>query len=198
MMPGNVVSFWLFLSCNLFTMHYNILSLTVSSLPPCRYQIPYTVYYISSLPSYLKFHIQFAMMPGNVLSFWLFLFRNLFTMHYNTLSLTITTVFPCRSKIPYSLYYDAWHCVNSTELIPNNLPDRDCFEEYIQSLGITANTHVVVYDRIGGLPAWKSKRNTKPSFRTWWLFRVKYYKLIISHMGNCAIFWYLSHMHKFL
>ena len=102
-------------------------------------------------------------------------------MHYNILSLTVSTVFPCRSKIPYSLYYDAWRCVNSTELIPNNLPDRDCFEEYIQSLGITANTHVVVYDRIGTLPAWKSKRNTKPSFRTWWLFRVKtYYKLLAT------------------
>ena len=94
-------------------------------------------------------------------------------MHYNILSLTVSTVFPFRSKIPYSLYYDAWHCVNSTELIPNNLPDKNCFEEYIRSLGITANTHVIVYDRIGTLPAWKSKRNTKPSFRTWWLFKVK-------------------------
>ena len=87
----------------------------------------------------------------------------------------LNDLFPCRSKIPYSLYYDAWQCVNRTELIPNNLPDRACFEEYIQSLGITANTHVVVYDRIGTLSAWKSKRNTKPSFRTWWLFRVKTY-----------------------
>ena len=94
-----------------------------------------------------------------------------------------------RSHIPNSIYYDAWQCVNRTDLIPNNIPDKDCFEDYVKRLGINSDTRVVVYDRIGSLPAYKNKRHSKPSFRALWLFRVstnKIYKVLHWKQKNTS------------
>ncbi|KAL3873462.1 hypothetical protein ACJMK2_036575 [Sinanodonta woodiana] len=66
-----------------------------------------------------------------------------------------------KGHIPYSLFFDLHKCVDSTPLIPRNLPDVNCFTDYVQSLGICSNTHVIAYDRFGPLS----------SFRTWWTFR---------------------------
>ncbi|XP_035827753.1 thiosulfate sulfurtransferase-like [Aplysia californica] len=42
------------------------------------------------------------------------------------------------------------------------IPDLKLFREYVESFGITNNTHVIAYDSL----------NTRPSVRTWFLFRL--------------------------
>ncbi|CAL1547983.1 unnamed protein product [Lymnaea stagnalis] len=42
------------------------------------------------------------------------------------------------------------------------IPDSNFFEDYVESLGISNDTHVIAYDRF----------NSRPSFRTWFLFRL--------------------------
>ncbi|KAH9509248.1 Acyl-CoA:lysophosphatidylglycerol acyltransferase 1 [Bulinus truncatus] len=42
------------------------------------------------------------------------------------------------------------------------IPDTNVFQDYVENLGISNFTHVVAYDRF----------NTRPSFRTWFLFRL--------------------------
>lgn len=73
-----------------------------------------------------------------------------------------------QGHIPQSVHFDLWKCVESTEYIPRNLPDKNCFEDYAQNLGISPDTHIVAYDRLGPLS----------SYRTWWLFRLHGHKKI--------------------
>ena len=99
-----------------------------------------------------------------------------------------------RGHIPQSVFFDLWKCVQSTDYIPRNLPDKNCFEDYAQSLGISPDTHIVAYDRLGPLS----------SYRTWWLFRVRpefFYKLIYkpsycnfpeSRKKNSVLFYQLT------
>ena len=68
-----------------------------------------------------------------------------------------------RGHIPLSLNFDIHRCVTRTPEIPRNLPDLNCFTDYVQDLGIHPETHVVAYDRFGPVAA----------YRTWWLFRVR-------------------------
>ena len=77
-------------------------------------------------------------------------------------------LFYFRGHIPQSVFFDLWKCVESTEYIPRNLPDKNCFEDYAQTLGISPDTHIVAYDRSSPLS----------SYRTWWLFRVYYMYLL--------------------
>lgn len=73
-----------------------------------------------------------------------------------------------QGHIPKSVFFDLWKCVESTEYIPRNLPDQRCFEDYARNLGISPDTHIVAYDRLGPLS----------SYRTWWLFRLHGHKNI--------------------
>lgn len=72
------------------------------------------------------------------------------------------TEYYMQGHIPQSVFFDLWKCVESTEHIPRNLPDKNCFEDYAQTLGISPDTHIVAYDRSSPLS----------SYRTWWLFRL--------------------------
>ena len=83
-----------------------------------------------------------------------------------------------RSHIPTSVFYDAWQCANSTAMYPMTLPNRECFETQIQSLGINSDTHVIVYDRLGSLPTYRDSFKSLPSFRAWWLFRVGFFSFL--------------------
>lgn len=68
----------------------------------------------------------------------------------------------CRAHIPHALYFDLYKCCTGTKEIPLNLPEPECWTRYIQSLGVSSDTHVVVYDG----------QNMRLALRTWWLFRV--------------------------
>ncbi|KAH3801741.1 hypothetical protein DPMN_155402 [Dreissena polymorpha] len=43
-----------------------------------------------------------------------------------------------------------------------NLPDTNCFTDCIQSLGVWPDTHIVAYDRLGPISA----------YRAWWMLLV--------------------------
>lgn len=73
-----------------------------------------------------------------------------------------------KEHIPQSLFFDLHNCVESTPDIPRNLPKSDEFQDYLRSLGIWKNTHIVVYDRF----------DMSSAFRTWWLFRLYGHKNI--------------------
>ncbi len=57
--------------------------------------------------------------------------------------------------------------VTPTDLLPKNIPDANGFKDYVESLGISSNHHVMVYDR--------SPAGFFASTRLWWLFRVEKY-----------------------
>ncbi|KAL5008525.1 hypothetical protein ScPMuIL_014106 [Solemya velum] len=73
-----------------------------------------------------------------------------------------------QDHIPNALFFDHTRCVNSSRLFPRNLPDQGCFEEYLQSLGIHADTEVILYDRY----------SRRPSARAWWLLRLYGHKRV--------------------
>lgn len=63
--------------------------------------------------------------------------------------------------IPGAQFFDLNACVTPTALIPRNLPDPACLQEYIRSLGINKDDDVILYDR-GTIVA---------ACRAWWTFR---------------------------
>nr|XP_022331490.1 thiosulfate sulfurtransferase-like [Crassostrea virginica] len=67
-----------------------------------------------------------------------------------------------QAHIPRAVYFDLYKCCTGTKEIPLNLPDPECWTTYIQSLGVSSDTHVVVYDG----------QNMRLALRTWWLFRL--------------------------
>ncbi|XP_052106605.1 thiosulfate sulfurtransferase-like isoform X1 [Mytilus californianus] len=67
-----------------------------------------------------------------------------------------------QGHIPSSVYFNPQNCSKSTALIPFDLPDPHCFTDYIQSLGVSPDTHVVLYDRL----------NSDAALRAWWLLRL--------------------------
>lgn len=66
-----------------------------------------------------------------------------------------------REHIPGALYFDLNRCVNPLPQLPRNLPNPACFMEYARTLGISKDTHLVLYDR-GSMMA---------AARAWWNFR---------------------------
>ena len=56
-------------------------------------------------------------------------------------------------------------CANATKMYPRNTPNKDCFRNYAENLGLSVKDHLILYDRFefGSLAA--------P--RAWWIFRVK-------------------------
>ncbi|XP_060593736.1 thiosulfate sulfurtransferase-like [Ruditapes philippinarum] len=73
-----------------------------------------------------------------------------------------------KEHIPTSLFFDLHKCVESTPEIPRNLPKETSFTDYVRSLGVWPDTHVIVYDR----------NDLVPAFRTWWLFRLYGHKKV--------------------
>ncbi|KAL4223489.1 hypothetical protein ACF0H5_016960 [Mactra antiquata] len=80
-----------------------------------------------------------------------------------TLDREVDTYTECYQKghIPQSVHFSLFKCVESTPHILVNLPDENCFTDYVQSLGVWSDTHVIAVDRYGPIS----------SFKTWWLFR---------------------------
>ena len=60
--------------------------------------------------------------------------------------------------------------VTPSELYPRNLPETNGFRDYVGSLGISDNHHVVFYDR--------SPTGFLASSRAWWLFQVKIFNVL--------------------
>ncbi|XP_060573301.1 thiosulfate sulfurtransferase-like [Ruditapes philippinarum] len=67
-----------------------------------------------------------------------------------------------KGHIPQSVHFDLFECTPEIPGIKVGFPDENCFTDYVQSLGVWPDTHVVAYDRYGPLSA----------YRTWWQFRV--------------------------
>ncbi|KAH3780843.1 hypothetical protein DPMN_158665 [Dreissena polymorpha] len=63
-----------------------------------------------------------------------------------------------RVHIPNSVHFDIFKCVTSTPEILFNHPDTNCFTDCIQSLGVWPDTHVVAYDRLGPISAYRAWR----------------------------------------
>jgi 3-mercaptopyruvate sulfurtransferase SseA len=66
--------------------------------------------------------------------------------------------------IDRAVYFDTMECVEATPLLPRNLPNRECFKDYVGSLGISNKHHLIFYDR--------SPFGFYAAPRLWWLFRV--------------------------
>ncbi|XP_045170619.2 thiosulfate sulfurtransferase-like isoform X2 [Mercenaria mercenaria] len=66
-----------------------------------------------------------------------------------------------KGHIPQSVHFDLYKCTPEKPGITVGWPDVNCFTDYVQSLGIWPETHVVAYDRFLPLSA----------YRTWWQFR---------------------------
>lgn len=56
------------------------------------------------------------------------------------------------------------HCSQSNQLYQRNIPDANCFKDYIGSKGISNKHHLIIYDR--------SPYGFYSSTRLWWLLRV--------------------------
>ncbi|CAF0933793.1 unnamed protein product [Brachionus calyciflorus] len=66
--------------------------------------------------------------------------------------------------IPKAIYFDVLHGAESNKLIPKNIPSEKEFKQYVSSLGVSNNHHVIVYDR--------SEYGFFTSARAWYLFKL--------------------------
>lgn len=71
------------------------------------------------------------------------------------------TEFYKQGHIPQSVHFDLYRCAPKNPYIFLDIPDVNCFTDYVQSLGVWSDTHVVAYDRFG----------PRSAYKTWWLFR---------------------------
>ena len=85
-----------------------------------------------------------------------------------------------RKHIPTAQHLDLFRCSRPTPTLPNNLPDKDCFSDYVRSLGINRDSHIIVYDRGTFFPA----------TRAWWLFRVGWRSM--RTYITCAVVLYIN------
>lgn len=74
-----------------------------------------------------------------------------------------------KEHIPHSVHFNIYKCTPEKPGITLGWPDLDCFTDYVQSLGIWPDTHVIAYDRTGPISA---------AYRTWWQFRTLGHKNI--------------------
>jgi 3-mercaptopyruvate sulfurtransferase SseA len=49
--------------------------------------------------------------------------------------------------IPNAVFFDLTKGVQSSKLYPKAIPDKKKFADYISSLGVSNNNHIIVYDR---------------------------------------------------
>lgn len=66
--------------------------------------------------------------------------------------------------IENAIFMDTMHCTEPTKYFPRNLPNRECFRDYVGSLGISNKHHLILYDR--------SPFGFYASSRMWWIFRL--------------------------
>ncbi|CAD5122386.1 DgyrCDS10817 [Dimorphilus gyrociliatus] len=59
----------------------------------------------------------------------------------------------CQKHIPNAGHFDLNECATPHQYRPNNLPVLKQFKEYLQSLGINSDTHVIFYDQLGSVAA---------------------------------------------
>ena len=69
--------------------------------------------------------------------------------------------------IPTSQFFDLNRCVRSCQYRPRELPDEHDFTEYMESLGVRPDSHLVFYD----------SANMVPASRAWMTMRVSRVKL---------------------
>ncbi len=69
---------------------------------------------------------------------------------------------------------DMNHCVKPLPTLARNMPEPNCFTDYMQSLGVNRDSHLVLYDR-GGMVS---------SARAWWMLRVHFN---ITYYGNICV-----------
>lgn len=72
-----------------------------------------------------------------------------------------------RKHIPGAVLFEQGACVERTQYIPRNLPEPRSFQEYLRSLGVNQDSHVIVYDRDDG-----KEIITGSGPRIWFILRV--------------------------
>lgn len=95
-------------------------------------------------------------------------------MHAENMSIATTRLASCstdkgdpkdqfkKSRIPGSRFFDMDNIADKSSGLPHMLPSEQAFAAAADALGITNDTHVVVYDRTGLFSA----------ARVWWTFKV--------------------------
>lgn len=66
-----------------------------------------------------------------------------------------------KQHIPGAQFFDLDHCCEPTEQFPCPLPSSERFIDYIERLGISNDSHVIIYDQTDAMG----------TFKTWWLFK---------------------------
>lgn len=74
-------------------------------------------------------------------------------------------------RIPGALFFDIDECIDKSSPYEHMIPSAEEFAHYVQKLGITNDTHVVVYDR-------NEKFGLFSAPRVWWTFRVFGHNLV--------------------
>ncbi|XP_043944039.1 3-mercaptopyruvate sulfurtransferase-like isoform X2 [Protopterus annectens] len=69
-----------------------------------------------------------------------------------------------KQHLPGALLFDVDECRDKSSQFPKMLPSAEEFSQYVGNLGISSQTHVVVYDR--------SELGSFSAPRVWWMFRV--------------------------
>lgn len=67
--------------------------------------------------------------------------------------------------IPGALFFDISECCDKSSPYSKMLPSTEQFELYLSNLGITASTHVIVYDASANCGFFSAPR-------AWWMFRL--------------------------
>lgn len=70
-----------------------------------------------------------------------------------------------REHIPNAVFFDLFKGANNTDILPRNVPEATSFEANAHQAGVSADSHVVVYDGEG-------KCGYFLGSRAWWTFQV--------------------------
>ena len=71
--------------------------------------------------------------------------------------------FDCR--IPGAVHFSLRGCCDKSAKLPNTIPSKAHFEQFVSSLGVSNDHHIVVYDN-------SEKYGLFSAPRAWWLFKV--------------------------
>uniref|UniRef100_A0A0B6Y8F9 Rhodanese domain-containing protein n=1 Tax=Arion vulgaris TaxID=1028688 RepID=A0A0B6Y8F9_9EUPU len=69
------------------------------------------------------------------------------------------------SHIPGAVFFDIDECSDKSTELPHMVPSAQIFESYVGALGISNDTHVIVYDNHPQFPIFSAQR-------VWWTFRL--------------------------
>lgn len=70
-----------------------------------------------------------------------------------------------QKRIPGARFFDIDDCIDKSSSYEHMIPSTDDFNKYVRNLGITNESHVVVYDN-------NEKLGVFSAPRVWWTFRV--------------------------